>query len=136
MSRSLAFWKIRNDVLGATASIPKGCVSTYASIGDHLEIMPRHVSYILATLKEAEKASIPWFRVVAKDGTVSATNKQRQAAQIKLLQGEGHAFSQNRIIGFEDKLHRFPSADAKPLSRTRGPYSDPSTPTLYRRTSS
>jgi methylated-DNA-protein-cysteine methyltransferase-like protein len=131
MSHSIAYEKIRNDVLGATASIPKGRVSTYASIGEHLEVMPRHVSYILATLKDDQISSLPWFRVIAKDGSVSGTNKVRQAIQIRLLREEGHEFNGTQVIGFDEKLHAFQKPTIRPFSESRGAYSDPLTPTLY-----
>jgi hypothetical protein len=43
MSRSIAFEKIRSDVLGETASVPLGRVTTYALIGDRTQIR-RHRS--------------------------------------------------------------------------------------------
>lgn len=133
MSHSIAYEKIRNDVLGATASIPKGRVSTYASIGEHLEVMPRHVSYILATLKDDQRSSLPWFRVIAKDGSVSGANKKRQTIQMRLLREEGHEFHGTQVIDFDQKLHAFQEPRFRPYSETRGAYSDPLTPTLYPR---
>jgi methylated-DNA-protein-cysteine methyltransferase-like protein len=128
MPRSLAFQKIRSDVLGATAAIPRGRVSTYAAIGDHLEVMARHVSYILAQLTEEERAQVPWHRVVAKDGSLSDRNAARRKEQQALLEAEGHRIVGGKVAAFADKLFAFPQSG---LKSRRGPYADPATPLLY-----
>ncbi len=85
-----------------TSSIRAGNVSTYKSLAGHIDVVPRHVAYILATLDDAERERIPWHRVVADDGAVSMTNKARAHAQIERLAAEGVLVDRRRrIVNFE-----------------------------------
>jgi methylated-DNA-protein-cysteine methyltransferase-like protein len=131
MSRSLAFQKIRQDILGATKSIPFGRVSTYADIGEHLEVMPRHVAYILATLSESEQDAVPWFRVVSKDGVLASANRERRRRQVEHLSAEGHEFDGFQLREFAAKKWGFPQGAHSVFGDRRGPYSDPKTPQRY-----
>jgi methylated-DNA-protein-cysteine methyltransferase-like protein len=90
MAKSAAFARIKAQVLQVTASIPAGKVCTYQSIGAYLDVMPRHVAYILAQLDPATKFAYPWYRVVAGDGTLGVTKRGPDGAtQAELLAGEG-----------------------------------------------
>lgn len=85
-----------------TSSIRAGNVSTYKSLAGHIDVVPRHVAYILATLDDAERELIPWHRVVADDGAVSMTNKVRAHAQTERLAAEGVLLDKRRkIVNFE-----------------------------------
>ena len=64
MATSPFFIRIREHLLQLTASLPEGRVCSFQSIGEHLDVMPRHVAYILSTLEDAEKLVYPWHRVV------------------------------------------------------------------------
>lgn len=66
MAKSPFFARIKADVLTIVASIPEGGVVTFRDIGAHLDVMPRHVAYILTMLDEEERAAFPAGRVVAK----------------------------------------------------------------------
>lgn len=66
MAKSPFFARIKADVLTILASIPEGGVVTFRDIGAHLDVMPRHVAYILKMLDDAERAAFPADRVVAK----------------------------------------------------------------------
>jgi methylated-DNA-protein-cysteine methyltransferase related protein len=59
------FARIKREVLEIVAAIPPGRVATYKDIGDSLDVMPRHVAYILATLDPVDRAHIPWQRVIS-----------------------------------------------------------------------
>lgn len=98
MGKSVAFARIKNQVLTMTASIPEGRVSTYRSLGEHIDVMPRHVAYILTTLEEAEKAVVPWYRVVAEAGVLSAPSSGRVQTQRELLKQEGVEFAGDRKL--------------------------------------
>ncbi|HIK13792.1 MAG TPA: MGMT family protein [Leptolyngbyaceae cyanobacterium M33_DOE_097] len=98
MAKSAAFARIKSQVLTLTYSIPVGRVSTYRSLGEHLDVMPRHVAYILTTLKEEEKADLPWYRVVSDNGAVSAPNPVKAKAQMELLAAEGVAIGPQKTI--------------------------------------
>jgi methylated-DNA-protein-cysteine methyltransferase-like protein len=87
------FARIKADVLRIVAAIPQGRVATYAAIGAHLDVMPRHVAYILATLSDIEKATLPWHRVVAADGTTGVAKHGADGTpQRALLAAEGATF--------------------------------------------
>lgn len=66
MAKSPFFARIKADVLTIVASIPDGGVVTFRDIGAHLDVMPRHVAYILKMLDAEERAAFPAGRVVAK----------------------------------------------------------------------
>lgn len=86
MAGSPFFARIKSDVIAIVAAIPPGRVVTFSDIGAHLDVMPRHIAYILTMLDDAERMALPWHRVVAKDGRllVSETSAwpSPQAAQL------------------------------------------------------
>lgn len=98
MAKSAAFARIKSQVLAMVASIPEGRVSTYRSLGEHIDVMPRHVAYILTTLEEAEKAVLPWYRVVAEAGVLSAPSSGRAQTQRERLRQEGVEFASDRKL--------------------------------------
>ena len=89
MPKSDAFIRIKADVLAVVRDIPRGRVCTYARIGRHLDVMARHVAYILATLADDERAGVPWHRVVAESGALNATRNGRGSEQLARLLAEG-----------------------------------------------
>lgn len=89
MPKSAAFIRIKAEVLAIVRGIPAGRVCTYADIGRHLEVMPRHVAYILATLTDEERDDVPWHRVVAESGALNRTKNGRGEEQRALLVAEG-----------------------------------------------
>jgi methylated-DNA-protein-cysteine methyltransferase related protein len=103
MPKSVAFIRIKTDVLKIVAAIPKGRLCTFRSIGEHLDVMPRHVAYILTMLSDEEKKALPWYRVVSDSGTLGvakfAADGRSQAA---LLIDEGLIASSKAItVGFD-----------------------------------
>ncbi|MEO1404563.1 MAG: MGMT family protein [Cyanobacteria bacterium J06635_1] len=90
MAKSPAFARIKQDVLQITKAIPAGRVTTFKAIGQHLDVMPRHVAYILTMLTPAEKDDLPWFRVVADNGKLGKTKRNGLGeSQADLLKAEG-----------------------------------------------
>lgn len=87
MTGSPHFARIKADVLAIVSAIPKGRVTTFKEIGAHLDVMPRHVAYILATLEDPLQQMIPWHRVLADGGTFGKTARAR--LQEDLLHAEG-----------------------------------------------
>lgn len=98
MAKSEAFARIKRDVLAMTAAVPAGRVSTYHAMGEHIDVMPRHVAYLLATLKGGDRETIPWHRVVAKEGMISTSNKAKAVEQAERLMAEGVLFHDPRTI--------------------------------------
>jgi methylated-DNA-protein-cysteine methyltransferase-like protein len=105
MAKSPFYARIRTDVLALTRAVPKGRVTSFASIGAHLEVMPRHVAYILATLEGEEEARTPWYRVVGEGG---ALGKRKENAfgisQAELLAEEGVVVAGGKILAFADRF--------------------------------
>ena len=67
-------------------------------MGEHLDVMPRHVAYILSRLKEDEKLVYPWYRVVSGDGSLGSPRSHPDGtSQAELLRAEGILVSGNRI---------------------------------------
>jgi methylated-DNA-protein-cysteine methyltransferase related protein len=104
MPKSIAFAQIKVGVIEITANIPVGRVTTYGAIGEHLNVMPRHVAYILTMLNIEEKLELPWYRVVADRGTISLGKlTARHHTQIDYLQQEGiQITTKNRIDNFDE----------------------------------
>jgi methylated-DNA-protein-cysteine methyltransferase-like protein len=96
------FARIKADVLRIVASVPAGRVVTFADVGAHLDVMPRHVAYILATLSDIETATLPWHRAVTAEGTLGVPKSGADGApQRALLAAEGAAFDPDgRITDF------------------------------------
>jgi methylated-DNA-protein-cysteine methyltransferase related protein len=88
--KSIAFARIRAEVIRLVALIPPGKFTTYGSIAIHMNVIARHVATVLSRLTEEESASLPWHRVVSADARISQnmdaalSRKQRQ-----LLKSEG-----------------------------------------------
>jgi methylated-DNA-protein-cysteine methyltransferase-like protein len=100
------FARIKGDVLRIVAAVPAGRVVTYADVGAHLDVVPRHVAYILSMLSEMEKATLPWHRAVAADGRLgvpkSGAGGETQRAR---LAAEGAAFDPDgRITDFATRV--------------------------------
>lgn len=111
--------------------VPAGKVTTFGLVGAYLEVMPRHVSFLLAKLTQEERRQIPWYRVVGAEGKLSTTSSARLSEQIKHLKAEGVEVVNNRVVDFERHLHTWPQWVAAPGRDRRGPYSDPGTPLLF-----
>jgi methylated-DNA-protein-cysteine methyltransferase related protein len=104
MGKSAAFTRIKSQVLMMTSHIPAGHVSTYRSIGEHLDVMPRHIAYILTMLSMEEKDRIPWHRVLADGGAISAPKTSKALEQIEKLTIEGIQIDRDKKIGEFDRV--------------------------------
>jgi methylated-DNA-protein-cysteine methyltransferase related protein len=100
--KSPAFIRIREQVLQIVRCIPASRLCTYQAIGEHLDVMPRHVAYILSQLPDLEKMTYPWHRVVSGDGTLGTVKRRGDGrTQAELLADEGHVISGNAVVFFE-----------------------------------
>ena len=97
--KSPHYARIRADVLAIAMHVPRGALVSFAAVGAHLDVMPRHVAYIMAMLDGPERDRLPWHRLVAVDGRVT------KPVQRELLEGEGFAFDDKGYIeGFPVQL--------------------------------
>jgi methylated-DNA-protein-cysteine methyltransferase related protein len=109
---SIAFSRIRADVLRMVALIPAGKFSTYGSIAGHVQGVARHVASVMSRLTAEESASIPWHRVVGAEGRISPRMDEALAAvQRARLEAEGIAidargFIQNDAAHFHSGVGR------------------------------
>jgi methylated-DNA-protein-cysteine methyltransferase related protein len=100
-SSSPHYARIKSDILAITNAIPVGRVTTFRAIGEHLDVLPRHVAYILASLKEPLASAVPWYRVVPQGGKLPSP---KHAAQRVNLNAEGTWFSTSgEIADFSER---------------------------------
>ena len=98
MPKSAAFARIRAEVLRLVALIPAGKFTTYGSIAVHMNIMARHVAFVMSNLTEDEAAALPWHRVVSADARISPkmsaalsrTQRARLKAEGMKIDAQGH----------------------------------------------
>lgn len=69
--KSVAFARIRAEVIRLVALIPSGKFTTYGSIAIHMNVVARHVAFVLSRLTDEESAALPWHRVVSADARIS-----------------------------------------------------------------
>jgi methylated-DNA-protein-cysteine methyltransferase related protein len=98
MPKSPAFIRIKAQVLQIVAAIPYAKLTTFRSIGEHLDVVPRHVAYILTMLTIDEKIDYPWFRVVSDDASLGVPKHGADdRSQAELLLEEGLIVSGNSV---------------------------------------
>ena len=84
MTGSLSNAGIKRDILALVAFIPQGRLATHGAIGRHLGVERRHVANVLIALTDAERASLPWWRVVADGGAIGRHRwRDEQMAKLK-----------------------------------------------------
>jgi methylated-DNA-protein-cysteine methyltransferase-like protein len=90
MTKSIAFARIRAEVIRLVALIPEGKFTTYGSIAVHMNVVARHVAFVLSSLTEEEAATLPWHRVIGAEGRISP-NMPPAAAKLQRarLKAEG-----------------------------------------------
>jgi methylated-DNA-protein-cysteine methyltransferase-like protein len=129
---SLAFARIRAEVLAAASSVPSGRVTTYGAIGNHLQVTPRHVAFVLARLPEEESAKVPWHRVVGAGGQIRQPDSEALQRHRQRLMDEGIPVSkEGRIVDFSAVSHAWPERVDGPGRPIRLPYAEPRTPPLF-----
>jgi methylated-DNA-protein-cysteine methyltransferase-like protein len=88
--KSIAFTRIRAEVIRLVALIPAGKFTTYGSIAIHMNVIARHVATVLSHLSAEESATLPWHRVVSADARISPNmDAALSRKQRRLLKAEG-----------------------------------------------
>lgn len=96
------FARIKRDCLAIAAHIPAGKVTTFSSVGKHLDVPPRHVAYVLATLTPEELAAYPWWRVVGEGGALGKTKFGEDGiSQAEFLRNDGLTVEGLQLLNFE-----------------------------------
>ena len=105
MPKSPAFTRIKEHVLQIVDAIPQGRISTYLSIGEYLDVMPRHVAYILIQLTPNEKMVYPWYRVVSDQGDLGVKKLGADGrSQADWLRDEEVLVSENAVAANYKKI--------------------------------
>lgn len=106
MAKSAAFQRIHGDVMQIARKIPKGRVSTFAAIGQFLDVVPRQVAFLLARVNDDARESVPWYRVVADDGSLGKPKYDaRGRSQRELLEAEGVTFTdEGEVSGLSKRM--------------------------------
>jgi methylated-DNA-protein-cysteine methyltransferase related protein len=106
--KSRAFSLIREEVIRLVSLIPEGKFTTYGSIAIHMNVMARHVAYVLGRLTPEEAEGLPWHRVVAAEGRISQNMPPKLAAnQKRLLKAEGLRINSSGHIVDHDAHYHF-----------------------------
>jgi methylated-DNA-protein-cysteine methyltransferase-like protein len=107
--KSQAFARIRAEVIRLVALIPEGKFTTYGSIATHMNVVARHVAFVMSGLTEEEAASLPWHRVVSSDARVSQSMPPKVARlQRKRLKAEGMKVNAQGFIQNADAHYHYP----------------------------
>jgi methylated-DNA-protein-cysteine methyltransferase related protein len=99
--QSVAFARIRAEVIRLVALIPAGKFTTYGSIAVHMNVMARHVAFVMSRLTPEESASLPWHRVVSSDARLSPKmpeplwRRQRKRLQAEGMEVDARGFIQD-----------------------------------------
>lgn len=99
--KSVAFARIRAEVVRLVALIPSGQFTTYGSIAIHMNVIPRLVATTLSHLTPEESATLPWHRVVAANARLSpnmppaSSRKQRRLLKAEGLRIDKEGYIQN-----------------------------------------
>ena len=89
-AKSPAFARIRAEVIRLVALIPEGKFTTYGSMAVHMNVMARHVAFVMSRLTEEESKALPWHRVVSADARISPKMEaELQDLQKSRLESEG-----------------------------------------------
>jgi methylated-DNA-protein-cysteine methyltransferase related protein len=104
MPKSEAFIRIKADVLRIVSTIPHGKLTSFQALGYHLDVMPRHVAYMLSQLSPEEKLALPWYRVTADKGLLGTVKLHADGrTQAQLLGDEGIQFTTASQVAHYDK---------------------------------
>lgn len=108
-AKSKAFARIRAEVIRLVGLIPQGKFTTYGSIATHMNVVARHVAFVMSSLTEEEAAALPWHRVVSSDGRISQAMPRKIAKlQRGRLEGEGMKVNGKGVIQDADAHYHFP----------------------------
>ncbi len=104
--KSIAFARIRAEVIRLVALIPAGKFTTYGSIAVHMNVVARHVATVMSRLTKDESAVLPWHRVVGAEARISPnmdvklSREQRRRLKSEGMKIDGKGFIQDSDAHF------------------------------------
>jgi methylated-DNA-protein-cysteine methyltransferase-like protein len=106
--KSAAFARIRAEVIRLVGLIPLGKFTTYGTIAVHMNVVARHVAFVMSRLTDAESAAVPWHRVVSSDARLSPKmNPELSRVQRRRLESEGMKIDAKGFIVDSDAHFHF-----------------------------
>jgi methylated-DNA-protein-cysteine methyltransferase related protein len=63
---------IKSQIIEIVKTIPEGRVMNFGMIGDMIGVSGQVVGFMLSGMPQLEWGTLPWHRVVAKDGYISS----------------------------------------------------------------
>ena len=98
-AKSPAFARIRAEVIRLVALIPEGKFTTYGSIAVHMNVMARHVAFVMSRLTDEESQALPWHRVVSAEARLSPKmDAELRELQKSRLESEGMSIDPRGFI--------------------------------------
>jgi len=89
---------LKAKVFEFVKTIPKGKIANYGLVASQVGSTAQVVGWVLSGMPESEFDLIPWWRVVAKDGYISALKMGfKGTLQKQLLEKEGYEISDDRV---------------------------------------
>jgi alkylated DNA nucleotide flippase Atl1 len=109
---------MKRELPALLARVPAGRLVTHGILGHHFGVDPRHIVNLVQGLDDAERAELPWWRIVADGGAIG--RHARRDEQISLLKAEGVPVAPAGIAQeLPSRLvHDLKAAPAKPASAT------------------
>jgi methylated-DNA-protein-cysteine methyltransferase related protein len=85
-------------IISIVNTVPFGKVVNFGLIGDMIGVSGQVVGFVLSGLPQAQWETLPWHRVVAKDGYISSLKLGAKGLiQKQLLLDEGVEINEDRV---------------------------------------
>jgi methylated-DNA-protein-cysteine methyltransferase-like protein len=94
--------EVKKAIISILQKIPFGKVISFGQIANVLGVSPRVVGFVLSGMTKKEMEIFPWFRVVDRNGFISASKLgDKGLLQKVLLEQEGIEIDGFQIMGVE-----------------------------------
>jgi alkylated DNA nucleotide flippase Atl1 len=106
VAKSEAYARIKADVYAIARAIPEGQLTTFAAIGEFLDVVPRQVAYLLALRNDEAREATQWHRVMSDGGVLGRVKYDAFGrSQAALLEADGlNVATPGRVIDFEQRF--------------------------------
>ena len=88
--------RLKAELLDRVRRIPAGRVATHGPLAAELRAAPKLIPGVMLSLTDTERASVPWWRVVADGGAIG--RHLHRDAQVAALVSEGHLVAPAGIV--------------------------------------